>query len=90
MKGHKIMQMPSFSHDASCKKSSLPPYQLKKSRKNGTSSWPQKIGPFHSGKHNFIYYDGHVGSYRYGEMPSSMETALGGDKLWYPRGGPYM
>lgn len=50
-------------------------------------AWAQKIGPFHNGRHNFVYYDGHIGSYRYGEMPAHLETALGGEVLWYPRGG---
>ena len=53
-------------------------------------SWGQQIGPFHLGKHNIIYYDGHVGSYRFQQMPAHLETALGGDKLWYPRGGQYL
>jgi prepilin-type N-terminal cleavage/methylation domain-containing protein/prepilin-type processing-associated H-X9-DG protein len=53
-------------------------------------SWGQKIGPFHLGKHNIIYYDGHVGSYKFQQMPAYLETALGGEKLWYPRGGQYL
>ena len=53
-------------------------------------SWGRIIGPFHNGKHNFVYYDGHAGSYKYGEMPSHQEYALGGDVLWYPRGGQYL
>ena len=53
-------------------------------------SWGQVIGPFHNGKHNLIYYDGHVGSFRYGQMPAHLETALGGERLWYSRGGQYL
>ena len=53
-------------------------------------SWAQKIGSFHLGRHNFIYYDGHVGNYRFGEMPAHLETALGGEQLWYSRGGQYL
>ena len=53
-------------------------------------SWGQVIGPFHKGRHNLIYYDGHVGSFRYGQMPAHLETALGGERLWYSRGGQYL
>ena len=55
----------------------------------GNDTWGQIIAPFHNGRHNFVYYDGHVGSYRYGEMPAHLESALGGDTLWWPRGGEY-
>ena len=46
-------------------------------------SWGQVIGPFHNGRHNIAHYDGHIGSYKYPELPASLEVP----QIWYPRGG---
>ncbi len=50
----------------------------------GGEGWPQMIAPFHNGYHNLAYYDGHVGAFRWYQMPSHLEKE--GEKLWYIRG----
>jgi len=51
----------------------------------GGSGWNMTIAPFHNGSHNLVYYDGHVGSFRWYQMPGHLDGRAGAN-LWYIRG----
>ena len=51
----------------------------------GGDGWAMSIAPFHNGRHNLVYYDGHVGSFRWQQMPAHLEGREGAN-LWYIRG----
>jgi prepilin-type N-terminal cleavage/methylation domain-containing protein/prepilin-type processing-associated H-X9-DG protein len=56
-----------------------------KNKYYGGDGWKMTIAPFHNGRHNLVYYDGHVGSFRWNQMPAHLEGREGAN-LWYIRG----